>query len=67
VSLLFFPAVAFVLAWSFALITLVGKLGQKKRRPGVSLEIGIAAMVPGAIGTVCAGSLPSQGEGAMEG
>ncbi|WP_292519152.1 hypothetical protein [Methanoculleus sp.] len=32
-SLLFFPAVAFVLAWPFALITLIGKLEREKQRP----------------------------------
>jgi len=56
VSVLFFPAVAFVLAWPFALITLVGKLGQEKRRPAVSLGIGIAAIASGTIGTIYAGS-----------
>ena len=55
-SLLFFPAVAFVLAWPFALITLVGKLGQEKRRPAVSLGIGIVAVASGTIATVYAGA-----------
>jgi hypothetical protein len=56
VSLLIFPAVAFVLAWPFALITLVGKLGQEKRRPAVSLGIGIVAVASGTIATVYAGA-----------
>ncbi|SCL74696.1 hypothetical protein L21_0579 [Methanoculleus chikugoensis] len=55
-SLLFFPAAAFVLAWPFALITLVGKLGQEKRRPAVSLGIGIMAVASGTIATVYAGA-----------
>ncbi|ABN56078.1 MULTISPECIES: hypothetical protein [Methanoculleus] len=55
-SLLIFPAVAFVLAWPFALITLVGKLGQEKRRPAVSLGIGIVAVASGTIATVYAGA-----------
>jgi hypothetical protein len=56
VSLLFFPAVAFVLAWLFALITLVGRLGQEKRRPAVSLGIGVAAVASGTIATAYAGA-----------
>ena len=55
-SLLFFPAVAFVLAWLFALITLVGRLGQEKRRPAVSLGIGVAAVASGTIATAYAGA-----------
>ncbi|MDD3858316.1 MAG: hypothetical protein PHP43_09755, partial [Methanoculleus sp.] len=55
-SLLLFPAVAFVLAWPFALITLVGKLGPEKRRPVVSLGIGIVAVASGTIGTIYAGA-----------
>ncbi|MCM2465188.1 hypothetical protein [Methanoculleus oceani] len=55
-SLLFFPAIAFVLAWPFALIALVGKPGQEKRRPAVSLGIGIMAGASGTIATAYAGA-----------
>ncbi len=55
-SLLFFPAIAFVLAWPFALITLVGKLGNKKWRPAVSLGIGLVAIASGTIATAYAGA-----------
>lgn len=55
-SLLVFPAIAFVLAWPFALITLVGKLGPETRRPAVSLGIGTVAVASGTIATVYAGA-----------
>ncbi len=60
-SLLFFPAIAFVLAWPFALIALVGKLGRGKRRPVVSLGIGIMAAASGTIATIYAGTPASSG------
>lgn len=54
-SLLFVPVIAFVLAWPFALTTLIGNLGQEKRRPAVSLGIGIMAVASGTIATIYAG------------
>ncbi|WP_292366516.1 MULTISPECIES: hypothetical protein [unclassified Methanoculleus] len=52
---MFFPAIAFVLAWPFALIALIGRLEGEKRRPVVSFGIGIAAIASGTIGTIYAG------------
>ena len=55
-SVLVFPAIAFVLAWPFALITLVGRLKNEKLRPAISLGIGIIAIASGTLGTIYAGA-----------
>jgi len=56
VSVLVFPAIAFVLAWPFALIALIGRLENEKRRPVVSFGIGIIAVASGTLGTIYAGA-----------
>lgn len=55
-SVLVIPVIAFVLAWPFALIALVGRLENEKRRPAVSFGIGIIAIASGTIGTIYAGA-----------
>ncbi|MCK9307123.1 MAG: hypothetical protein M0P17_06290 [Methanoculleus sp.] len=55
-SVLFFPAVAFVLAWPSILIILIGHFGKDKQCLAISLGIGIAAIASGTIGTIYAGA-----------
>ena len=54
-SVLVFLAIAFIIAWPFALIALIGKIAGEKQRLAASLGIGIIAIVSGTIGTSYAG------------